>query len=143
MIRFYLGCIFFVQVFFSHPTIQSLRDFPPIYSFLYNYAARWQVGFILEVTAWLLSALVAVYCIKKYQLFDRIDKKSNGLDWLRLGCLLYVLVPILYFAFNRVFPQAEAISYTLLILSSSIVAPVTLLIGFLKVMLTYKPLEKT
>jgi hypothetical protein len=143
VIRLYLGFIFFVQLFFSHPTILSIRDFPPIASHLYNLAGMARVGLMLEVMAWIISAIIAVYCIKKYQIKEKIDLKNNGLDWLGLGCVIYFTAPILYFSLNRIFPGAETVSYTLLLLANNIAAPAILLVGFIKVMLSYKSAETT
>lgn len=138
MIRLYLGFIFFVQVFFSYPTVKYTQDFPPIRMAIEDIGLsvlnRW---LLLNVASWIISSLIAFYCIKKYHITDKIDMQNNGLNWLQLGYVLFVTVPILYFAIHRFMPTADLITYSLLYLCTSIIAPVLLLIGFIKVMTSH------
>ena len=133
--RLYAGFIFFVQVFFSYPTFKYTLGFPPL-SFAIKYLGlnelnRWLLS---NVSSWLVSSLIAIYCITKYQIADKIDHQNPGLNWLGLGCVIIFTTPILYVAFNRIVPTAVNISDPLLYISGNIIAPVLLLIGFIKVM---------
>jgi hypothetical protein len=115
-----------------------MQDFPPLRIAIEELGLspinHWWLS---NVVSWIISILIAIYCIKKYHIADKIDMKNNGLNWIQLGYIITFVAPILYFASNRIMPTADLFTFSLMYLCTSIIAPVLLLIGFIKVMSSY------